>query len=166
MNEMYAEAGVKPRTTATDMIRKAGLIMLGVIAVILLPVVGNFFILFVAAAIVGIFYAYPRLNVEYEYIFCDGQFDFDKIMGGSKRKSMQKIDFEDIEIAAPANSHALDQYSHNIKKVYDYSGKMDNGRTYALIGKDGSDMIKILFDPSDKMLDCMKNKAPRKVVMV
>ena len=45
------------------------------------------------------YYLLPRLHVEYEYVFCDGQLDFDKISGGMKRKNMLRIDFENLVVA-------------------------------------------------------------------
>lgn len=52
----------------------------------------------------------PFLKIEYEYIFCDGQIDFDRINGGARRKHILRVDMEEVELVAPKNSHALDQF--------------------------------------------------------
>ena len=58
------------------------------------------------------FFFFPKLHIDYEYIYVDGQIDFDRITGKSKRKTMLRIDFEQVEIMAPSDSSALDSYKN------------------------------------------------------
>jgi hypothetical protein len=163
MNELYAEAGVKRKETAgTYAIR-----ILLIFAAVLLFIISlsNQIMLFVAAiVIVGIFYFFPRLSLEYEYVFCDGQLDFDKIMGKSKRKNALKIDFEQVEVMAPQGSHALDSYNHIKCDVKDFSSGNKEATPYVIIYRQGEKNLKILFEPNEKMLNCIKMKNPRKLV--
>ena len=70
------------------------------------------------------FYLFPKFHTEYEYIFCDGQIDFDRISGGESRKTILKIDMDNVELMAPENAHELDKYKNSDMKVRDFSSHM------------------------------------------
>ncbi len=162
MNELYAEAGVKRKETAGTYALRFLLIFVAIAAFLL--TFQNSILLFVSAIlIVAIIYIFPRLNVEYEYVFCDGQLDFDKIMGNAKRKTALKIDFEQVEIMAPEGSHALDGYTYVKTVVKDFSSRSKDAKPYVIILRQGETATKILFEPNEKMINCIKLKNPRKV---
>lgn len=163
MNELYAEAGVKRKTTVSVILIKAGLI-LGIVLLLILSLVtsSSLFMLIGAIVIVGIIFFFPRLNVEYEYVFCDGQIDFDKIMGGAKRKTILRIDFENVEMMAPKGSHALDPYQQ--LKERDFTSLNADVKPYVIVVKVKEETVKVLFEPNTKMLEVMKLKSPRKIV--
>lgn len=164
MNELYAEASVKRKETFGSLVTRFALIFLAVLSVFC-TLISAYLMIFAAAIIIGIIFYFPRLNVEYEYVFCDGQLDFDKIMGNAKRKTALRIDMEQVSIVAPRGSHELDQYSHlqNVK-IRDFSSGDASHKPYVIILQSGSVTSKIIFEPSDKMVTCMKQKAPRKVI--
>lgn len=163
MNESYAEAGCKRKDTIGTYLIRVGLIFLAIV-LFLLTFQSQILMFLGAIVIVAIFYIFPRLSIEYEYVFCDGQLDFDRISGGQKRKTMKRIDFEQVEICAPLKSHALDGYTYNDLKVVDFSSKSKDAKLYAIIVRDKGVVTKIIFEPSQTMLDCIRQKAPRKVV--
>ncbi|MBP3578929.1 MAG: hypothetical protein J6K15_12535, partial [Lachnospiraceae bacterium] len=94
----------------------------------------------------------------------DGQLDFDKISGGAKRKTMLRVDFEKLVVIAPKNSHALDGYRHNGVAVKDFSSLDENAKVYGMVVTGGEQNTMIYFEPSEKMLAAMKQKAPRKIM--
>lgn len=163
MNQMYAEAGAKRKNTPAIMGLRA-LYMFGIFAGVIVLFLGSIFSVVGAAMIVFIIYMFPRLNVEFEYVYCDGQIDFDKIMGKAKRKNILRIDFEQVEIMAPVNSHAFDGYTY-IKDIVvkDFSSGNKESKPYALIVSKGAQKTKIIFEPNEKMLACIKQKSPRKI---
>jgi len=164
MNESYAEAGCKRKDTLGTYMMRFGLILAAVL--LFLFTFQNQILLFLGAiVIVGIFYIFPRLSVEWEYIFCDGQLDFDKISGGQKRKTVKRIDFEQVEICAPVKSHALDGYTYANVKVLDFSSKNPDAKPYAVVLHDKGVVTKIIFEPNEAMVQCIRQKAPRKIVM-
>lgn len=163
MEQLYAEAGCKPVKTAVDYVKTAGVVFAGIVCAALILLTGNFILGGLGiVGIVAIIYFYPLLNVEYEYIFCDGQLDFDKIMGGNKRKTALKIDMEDIEIIGPVKAAELASYKS--LKTHDFSSKKADANTYAAVGSVKNENVRILFDPSQKMIECMRMKSPRKVL--
>lgn len=163
MDGLYAESRAKKRVTGKDNAVKFGLIagiILSVIAGLLIPYVLFFALVFGVLA----YYFLPRLETEYEYVFCDGQLDFDKISGGIKRKNLLRVDFDQMVVVAPKNSHALDGYRHNGVEVRDYSSLYEDHRIYGIVITGGEKSQLIYFEPDDKMLAAMKQKAPRKIV--
>ena len=167
MNELYAEAGVKRRENAKSILAKVGLIGFIIIS-FFISGLSPFLVILPVVAIIVAFIFFPRLNVEYEYVFCDGQIDFDKIMGNSKRKTMLKMDLEQAEIVAPSSSHSLDSFKNENLPKKDYSSLNPDGKTYTIIGralgKEEGQNIRVIFEPSEKMIECMKLKSPRKII--
>ena len=165
MDGLYAEARAKKKVTAKDNLIKFLLIggMIGCFALGFLTfkmILIIFGLIFLAVG----YYFLPRLATEYEYVFCDGQLDFDKISGGAKRKTMLRVDFEKLVVIAPKNSHALDGYRHNGVAVKDFSSLEENAKVYGMVVTGGEQQTMIYFEPSEKMLAAMKQKAPRKIM--
>ncbi len=162
MNQLYAEAGVKRKDTAATVGLRV-LMFIGIFIGIFLLLLGRLWGYAGVIIIAFVFFFYPKLSVEYEYVFVDGQLDFDRIVGRSKRKTMLRIDFEQAEIMAPVNSHALDSYNHIQLEKKDFSSQAKDSKPYAIIASVDSKKMKILFEPSEKMLNMIKQKNPRKV---
>lgn len=169
MNESYAEAGVKRKKSATTLMIQVA----AVFGILLVFFVGGMIIGSIATFIASILVVlcvlfFPRMNsIEYEYVYCDGQLDFDKIMGNAKRKTALRIDFDKVEIMAPVKSHSLDSFNHIQQlKVKDFSSQNPEAKVYAIVVRQDSEVTKILFEPSEKMIACIKQKSPRKVVEI
>jgi len=162
MNQAYAEAGVKRQETAASMALRV-LIILGIILGVFLMMTGGVLSIVGIVLVLVLGFMFPRLNVDYEYIYVDGQLDFDKIIAKAKRKTMLRIDFDQVELMAPANSHALDGYSNAQMEKKDFSSGAKDSKPYVIIVNQNEKKMKILFEPSDKMLELIKQKAPRKV---
>lgn len=162
MNQLYAEAGVKRKDSAASMALRM-LIILGFIAGLLLMFLGQVFSMVGVVLLVAMFYLFPKLNVEYEYVFVDGQLDFDRITGNAKRKTLLRIDFEQVEIMAPAGSHALDSYTYMKLVEKDFSSGNKDSKPYVIVANVEEKKLKILFEPNEKMLSVIKQKSPRKL---
>lgn len=162
MNQFYAEAGVKRKDSPKTLALRV-LSIIGMLVGLIVLLTGGFFGIIGAALIVFLAYMFPRLNVEYEYIFVDGQLDFDKIMGKAKRKNMLRIDFDQVEIMAPVNSHALDGYTYVKLEVKDFSSGSKESKPYAIIASLEDKKAKIYFEPSETMISVIRQKNPRKV---
>jgi len=165
MDGLYAEARAKKKVTLKDNIIKV-LLIGGMIGSFGVGFLGGSMILFIVGLVllfVG-YYFLPRLATEYEYVFCDGQVDFDRISGGARRKTMLRVDFEKLVVIAPKNSHALDGYRHNGVEVKDFSSLEENAKVYGMVISGGEKQTMIYFEPNEKMLAAMKQKAPRKIM--
>ncbi len=162
MNQLYAEAGVKRKDTGKTMGLRA-LLIVGIIVGVLLMMLGGFFGIGGMVIIVAMIYFFPKLNVEYEYVFVDGQLDFDRITGKSRRKTMLRIDMEQVDIVAPQGSHALDSYNQMQLLNKDFSSCDKSVKPYIVIASVEDKKYRIAFEPSEKMLAMMKQKSPRKI---
>lgn len=166
MNEMYAEWLVKRKSPAYTMLLK---IVMGILCVIafflsISPVFGIFGVIILFAAGAATYVVFRNSDVEYEYLFVTNTLSIDRIYGKSKRKKGWEGSMEEIQIVAPTGStEARDHESGNMK-VLDFSSKSPDAKTYTLISQSGSERTKIIFEPNDKLLRCMKMIAPRKVV--
>ena len=166
MTGSYTENSVKRKATASTFLAKAGLIFM-IIVIFMLGFMMNQQIIMIASIGLGClagYYLFPRLSAEYEYIFCDGQIDFDRINGGESRKHVLRIDLDNVEVMAPENSHELDKYRNSDIKVRDFSSKDPAAKKYCIVTSDESNRVKILFEPSEKMIELAKQKSPRKVL--
>lgn len=162
MNQLYAETGVKRKETMTSIALRT-LLVVGIIVGIGLMLLGGLFgILGIVIAVIMIF-LFPKLNIEYEYVYVDGQIDFDRISGKSKRKTALRIDMEQVDIIAPEGSHALDGFTYVQYEKKDFSSGDKNSKPYIIIASKENKKYRIAFEPNEKMLAAIKQKSPRKI---
>ena len=94
MSDLYSELLVKKDRTAKDVAIKYGLITLTV----LFAVAGLFImpLLLVAALGLGIacYFIVPKTDVEFEYLFVNGDMDIDMVMSKAKRKRVKALNFQ------------------------------------------------------------------------
>ncbi|HHT97553.1 MAG TPA: hypothetical protein GXZ90_06635 [Clostridiales bacterium] len=163
MNELYAETAVKKQENAKSLFIKVLSILVIAFGVFLLFVGGLYSITGVLTIMIPA-YMFTRLNIEYEYVFVDDQLDFDKIIGKSKRKHILRINFEQVEIMAPTNSNSLSSFNQMKLEVKDFSSGDSNAKSYTIIVNKESEKLKIIFEPNEKMIKCIKQKNSRKLV--
>ena len=167
MNGLYTEHFVKRNPSVLKKAGKAALIALVVLILLAGIVLPSGILAFIGiAGIAAVYFFLPMMNADYEYIFVDGQIDFDRISGGEKRKTMLRLDLDNIDIMAPLNSHQLDSYRNQQGvTVKDFTSNTEDAKVYCIfLSKDGSRMM-VKFEPSEKMIDFSRQKAPRKVFM-
>lgn len=171
MTGAYTEATVKRKKTVGTFAAKAAMIfgVLLFLALWLFPVlgstVGSISIVLAIGMTVLCIAMFPRFDVVFEYVYCDGQIDFDKISGGEKRKRMLRIDLDNIEIMAPENSSEIKAFDNQNLNVKDYSSLDPDAKKYVIVASEGNERSKIVFEPSDTMLELAKGKATRKVFL-
>ena len=113
MSDLYSELLVKKESTAKDGIMKYGLIVLTALAV-LAGIFVNPLILLVAVVLgIACYFVIPKTDVEYEYLFVNGEFDIDMVMAKSKRKRVKSFNLSEADLVAPLNSHRMDYYNGN-----------------------------------------------------
>ena len=165
MNELYFEQLVKKTPSATDKLKRYGLIVLTVLFV--LAGLGNPIFLLLGVILIGVtYFLLPSTDLEFEYIYVDGDIDIDAVMGKAKRKRKKSFSVKEIELMAPAKSHRMDYYNNDMKmQVLDYSSNNPENHCFcAVIHQDGAAQ-KILFEPNQEMLDAIRMRAPGKVFL-
>lgn len=159
MEQSYAEANAKKKTTPATITLKIILIII-IILIFMMSFLSRFLMLIGVAAAVALIWYWPRFNVEWEYVYCDGQLDFDMIQGGEKRKNILRIEIEDADVVAPWNSSKLDGYRH--LSVKDFSSLRADANVYAVATRlpEKEEKVVIKFEPSERMLEMMHTKCP------
>lgn len=161
MDDFYTEQLIKKQANSKDTLKKVGLIAVTVVSVLLAFVIPIGIILPIVMIIIDVL-VIRSLNVEYEYVFVNGDLDIDKIMNKSRRKRMFSIDAEQMELLAPVGAVELMQYKK--AKTYDYTSGTGKAPVYALIASDKGEVKQILFEPNETIIEGFFIKAPRKVI--
>lgn len=163
MNDSYSELLVKKEQTGKDKVIK--FLLIGLIAAT--AVVGVVFSLaWILTLGLGIaaYFVLPNLDLEYEYVYVNGELDIDKIMAKSKRKRVQSFDLAKMEIMAPVNSHRMDYQNHNTKlKVLDFSSGNKEHKVFAMIIPNEKEICKVLLEPDQELIENIQKSCPRKV---
>ena len=156
MDDFYTEQLIKKQADSKDTLKKVGLIALTVVSVLLV-----FVILPVVMIVIDVL-MFRNLNVEYEYVFVNGDLDIDKIMNKARRKRMFSVDADQMELLAPVGAVELMQYKKI--KTYDYTSGKKDAKIYALIASNKGEVCKVLFEPNETIVEGFFVKAPRKVI--
>ncbi|WP_124067673.1 DUF6106 family protein [Clostridium sp. E02] len=167
MNEMYAEWLVKRKSPAYTMLLKILMGILCVIAIFLsiTPAFGIFGVIILFAVGAGTYFVFRNSEVEYEYLFVTNMITIDRIYGRSKRKKAWEGTMDEVQIVAPTDSDEVKNHETSNMKLLDFSSHVNGKKTYTLISQSGSETVKILFEPNDKLLQCMRMTSPRKVIV-
>lgn len=156
MTENLIEQLVAKHETKGTKMKKIALIVLTVLSVpIFFPVFTIIFLL------LDVFF-FGRMNVEYEYTFFMGDLDVAKVTNKSTRKKLFAINLKDVDVIAPTGAPELLGYQR-LKKL-DCTTSTPGNKTYELVGKKGEDKVRLLFEPSEDLLQAMHRMEPRKVI--
>ena len=123
-----------------------------------------FGVLILVAACAAAYFVFLNLSVEYEYLFADGGFSVDRILGKAKRKKAFDCEKEEIQVIAPADSYVLKEYEKQGMKVLSCTSGRTGAKVYALISQKGAVTTKVLFEPGEKMEAAMRRVLPSKFV--
>lgn len=163
MSDLYREIMVKQKTKASQQLIKVALIGLTVLGVVVGIVFWPGLIVALAAGIASYFIV-PKMNVEFEYLYVNGDLDIDAIYSRQKRKRVAEYHVEELELLAPENSHALDCFKNKKEiKVRDFSSREQNAKVYIMIvnKEKGQELVKVELD--DTVINDIRRMAPRKV---
>ena len=164
MNDTYAEWLVKRKTPFYAYIINAVMAVITAVCVFLALTTNVVAVILMFVVGIATYILYRNSRVEFEYLFVDGQLSIDKILGKAKRKKAWEGAMDDIQIIAPSDSFVLNDYRSGQSKVLDFSSHMPGARTYTAIVQKPSGQERVVFEPNDKMIQCFRQKAPRKVV--
>ena len=163
MDDLYSEILVKRKDRSQD-----AMIRILIIAIIVASCAAGIFFspyLFLAAIGFGIaaFILFPKMHVEYEYLYVNGDFDIDEIYSKQSRKKRASFNLRDVECIAPLGSHELDIYQTGYA-VCDYSSQNPADKPYVIVlSGDGAKKKIIVQLDDEKMFSDIKHRLPRKV---
>ncbi len=158
MEGSYAEWSVKKENKGTATALRA-LMIIGIVA---LAVAGLLFasgvLIFIAlAGGLAYFYVAPLLNIEYEYVYVNGQFDFDRITNNNGRKKLLRIDLDNADHLSPVRNNPNNVSQNNSMQQKDFTSRREHARVYEIVGPDQKGkMTRVLFEPSDEILNLVR----------
>ena len=166
MGDLYSELLVKKDKTAKDSLLKYGLIVLTVLAVFAGLIITPLALIIAVALGIACYFVIPKTDVEYEYLFINGDFDIDMIMSKTKRKKVKSFKLSEADLAAPLDSHRMDCYNGNQNmKVLDFSSGNPEHKRFGVITRLDGNLCKIILEPDEALAQAMKNSAPSKVFL-
>lgn len=165
MKDTYAEWLVKRKTPVYAVILKP-VIIVAVAIIFLMGLINALFMILALALGFGAYLLFLTWKVEYEYIFVTNELLIDRIQSQTRRKTVKKVEMDNVELMAPSSSHLLDSYNNNPNyRTQDYSSNMEGALTYTIIySKDGKNE-RIIFEPDIKIVKAMYSVSPRAVNM-
>lgn len=168
MGDLYQEILIQRKTPVVNK-----LIKVVAIALTALFLAGGFLLLNLLVLILGIalgvgcFFLLPRLEVEFEYLYVNGELDIDAIYSKQKRKRIGSYDMEELEILAPEKSHALDHYlSQSGVKIRDFTSGDPQTKSYIMIFSKEQKREILKVELNDVILNDVRRIAPRKVNLI
>lgn len=166
MSDLYYELLVKKESTGKDKLIKYGLYALTAVAVLAGLFIHPLLLIAAIAAGLACYFIVPGTDLEYEYLFVNGELDIDKVMAKTKRKKVISLDLTQADLIAPVNSHRMDYYNGNQKmKTMDYSSGNPEHKRFAVITRVGTDACRVIIEPDERMAQSIKNSAPSKVFL-
>ncbi|NLP45728.1 MAG: hypothetical protein GX347_01630 [Epulopiscium sp.] len=164
MASIFKEQLVKKEKNSKDTLMKFGIIVGAIIIImianVLIPTIGLFITLGVGY---GAYWLFQRFNVEYEYIFTNGELDIDQIFNKSRRKRALTVNVKQFEIMAhiedPMHIHEWER----AQKVLDYSSGKTHDHTYSAIFTQEGQTVQLIFEPNDTILEGIRCYIPRQL---
>jgi hypothetical protein len=161
MNDFYTEQLVKKQTDMKDILIKAILVSATIVSFVIIMMYPIGLLLPIIMIVFDVF-MFRRLNVEYEYLFLNGDLDIDKIMNKSKRKKVFNANVSDMELLAPVDAAELSQYRN--ARTLDFSSHTGQAKMYALVLSGQGETHKVIFEPNETIVEGFYMLAPRKVI--
>lgn len=172
--DVFLEYLMRKKPNKNDTLKQLGVVFFAFVAcvvVLLLFVKIAFIRPYVFLALAGVVYfsmIYLRnFNLEYEYIFTNGELDIDVIKARTTRKRMTSLKCMSIELMASdkndiyKNDFENGTFSNTFDAVYDAS----QGRIYHVIFSNQGERNLLSFQPPVKLLAAMKKMNPRNIFL-
>jgi hypothetical protein len=160
MNDIFKEQIVKRKATTLHAAIRFGLIF-GVALTFIIGTIYSAWGVYIAVlAGLGAWFIMGRLNVEYEYVFTNGELDIDIIYNKASRKRIFNGRVADFEIMAH-----VDDVNHmgsfmGATATANYSSGETTESTYAFLTHYQGKRMKIIFEPNEMMFTAIATSLP------
>ena len=164
--DIFMEYLIERKKTIKDRLLSIAIVILAIIlgltALAFIPSFG----LFAAVAIgYGAYWLITSRNIEYEYCLTNGELDIDKIIAQRKRKRLLSIHCREFELFAPVHNEKYKREFNNvnIQETIEAMSSMNAENLYFATFVQNGVRTKLIFQPTQKMIDAFKQYNPRKV---
>lgn len=160
MGDVYEELLVKKKTTGLESAMKglayALTVLMFAAAILFVGLPG--LILAVVMLLVDYFLV-PKLDLEFEYQYANGEIDVDAIYSKQRRKRLDSLSLADMECIAPLGSHYLDGYQNGYS-IVDYSAHDADKRPFVFVRPSDRKLIYLQLE-EDAMKKDIKTRKMR-----
>ena len=162
MSDIFLEQIVKQQKSVKQIVRNCLIILVGlIIACALLPFslfrpnYGPFVFLVFAGVLYYTWYIVSGLNLEFEYIFTNGDLDVDKISNKRKRKRMTSIRISKISLFSEFDAAKFDKKAFDV--VYEAAQSVQSEQNYMIQYANRKDKKCVLiFTPNEKLVEAIR----------
>ena len=164
--DVFKEQIVKKEPTLKSKLIKAGVILfIVVVFFFIFPYTGEFTVIITAILGFAAYYFFGTLNVEYEYIFTNGELDIECIYSKSRRKRLYSGVVRDFEIMTHVDDKNHASAFNSAAETKDYSSGRTKDNTYAFLTAYKGKKLKIIIEPDDIMQQAFSTViTPRKFI--
>lgn len=160
MNEFYAEHIFKKKNTIREYAVKIFLVALLIYSCNLIRF--HLAYIVVVLLLMGItVMAFFAMNVEYEYFYMNGYLEIDRIASKYLRRRVFEMKINELEVLVPEGGFEVQPYRS--VKVKDFTSKMKDKQRYEMVLSRNGKKMKVLLEPSEVIVESMKQIAPKKV---
>ena len=162
MGDVFNEQIVEKQGSLADTAKRAGIVVLATMIFFISFILIQAFAVFVGvAAVFGAMFLMSFLNVEYEYVFTNGELDIDIIYNRSRRKRLFSTVVKDFEIMAHVEDNVhMGAFGGAQEVINCHSGEI-GPNTYAFLAKIKGKRAKVVFEPNEKMLKAISTSLSR-----
>jgi len=167
MGDVFKEQIIKRKPTVRDIaLRTLILVAAFVIAIVALFTLRSIGVLIAFAIGFGAYYLMSFFNVEYEYIFTNGDLDIDVIYSKSRRKRLFSGSVKSFDIMCQIEDKMRIGEFTNAHVTLDYSSGVPNENTYAFITLHKNKRTKVIIEPNEKMLKAFSGMMSRQKLFI
>jgi len=167
MGDVFKEQIIKRNPTFKDTLKRVGIIIGAFFLSILSFMFLGPFAVFVAFAVCfAAYFAMSFFNVEYEYVFTNGDLDIDIIYSKSRRKRLFSSHVNHFDIMCHVEDKTRIGEFQSAQETKDYSSGTVTENTYAFLTNHNGKRVKFIIEPNKKMLKAIGTVLTRRKLFI
>ena len=161
MDDLSLEYRIERQRRGTDMLIKAGVIAAALLFVFLAVFMNALFLLPALGCLVAGIIFFPRLDVEYEYLFVAGELSVDCIYSKKSRRNLVNYSLSDVEFLLPENEAGQSGQGKASYRKLDLSSGREEADRYVLACPYMGNMDYALIEPGEKIIKAIYDRYPK-----
>ncbi|MBC7765959.1 MAG: hypothetical protein H7Y41_05690 [Hyphomonadaceae bacterium] len=168
--DVFLEYMVSRKKDGKDYLMNGLLVVAAIVVAAILSVVaeqvgmGQLNLLILAGVCYGAIQLIASRNVEFEYIVTNGEIDVDKIISRKRRKRLLSANMRHaIIVARMDDAQYKNEFNQTTQKTITAVSSMTAPNIYFAIVPTKEQTVKLIFEPSERMLEAFRMINPRNV---
>jgi len=161
LNDSYVEQALKAKPGNDFYVKLAISIWVIFMGIPVLFFVGGVGIILSIIGICLFVYFLGYRNMEYEYIFTNGNIEIAAIYNASKRKELMHFEMEQVAMVVPEKSERISHES--FVKIRDFTSRNKDRHGIAFVVEINGNKELVIIEPNEKSLEHIKGFAKNKI---